>query len=497
MPYIPSRFEEGYGLSEIGIENLLQKDKVDLIITVDNGIVANTAVEFAKKKGIDVIITDHHVPSKNLPKALAIVHTTLLCGTSVAYLLSQEILKTVGRRMHVDRDARRGIVKSSKVPRSLSGNSKSEPEENHTKTKAVFNSLSNDSSSFSKDDYLELVALATIADLVPLTGANRILVYFGLQALRETKRVGLLALINKTGIIKEEIGTYEIGHMLAPRLNAMGRLASAMDSLRLICTSDKKKAENFAELLNQTNLERQKFTQEALSHAKNKLQKEGLKSLIFIADESYQQGIVGLVAGRMVEEFYLPSIILSKGEKYSKASARSIKGFNMVEFLRSASDLLVDIGGHPMAAGFTVETAKIELLEKRLYESAQKLLTKENLERILRIDCELESQLINSETYSLIQQLSPFGMANPEPTFVTKDLTVQDIRIVGKDGKHLKLRFRAGNSGVFINGIAFGIGEDSKLKIGNKVDVVYTLSENSWGNRQSIELKIKDIKIIE
>jgi single-stranded-DNA-specific exonuclease len=440
MPYIPSRFEEGYGLSETGINNLNMKyDNCSLIITVDNGIVANDAVDFAKKNKIDVIITDHHVPTKKLPKALAIVHTTLLCGTGVAWLLSQKLKK--------DND----------------------------------------------DKHLELVALATIADLVPLTGANRILVYYGLQKLRETKRVGLLALINKTGIAREEIGTYEIGHMLAPRLNAMGRLASAMDSLRLICTKDKQKAEQLAELLNQTNLERQQFTQEALLHAKNKVEKEGLKSLIFIADESYQQGIVGLVAGRMVEEFYLPSIIISKGKTHSKASARSIRGFNIVEFLRSASDLLVDIGGHPMAAGFTVETDKIELLEKRLYESAQKLLTKENLERILRIDCELNPSSISYETYSLVQQLAPFGMANPEPTFLTKNLTIADIRTVGKEGKHLKIRLRAKNSGVMINAIAFGMGDKNELKIGDNVDVVYTLESNNWGDNKNVELKIKDI----
>ena len=448
LPYIPSRFEEGYGLSIRGIENLkLKTENVKLIITVDNGIVANDAVDFANKNNIDVIITDHHVPTKKLPNALAIVHTTLLCGTGVAWLLSQQ-LKTQNLKLKNIND----------------------------------------------DAHLELVVLATIADLVPLTGANRVLVYYGLQKLRQTKRVGLLALFNKSGIIKEEIETYEIGHVIAPRLNAMGRLASAMDSLRLICTSDKKRAEDFANLLNETNLERQQFTKDALAHAKNKIEKEGLKSLIFIADESYQQGIVGLVAGRMVEEFYLPSIIISKGKTHSKASARSIKGFNIVEFLRSASDLLVDIGGHPMAAGFTVETDKIELLEKRLYASAQKLLTKETLERILRIDCELDASLINQETYFLIQNLAPFGMANPEPTFLTKDLTVFDIRIVGKEGKHLKLRFKIKDSGVLINGIAFGVGEKNKLKIGDKVDVVYTLSNNSWGNRQSIELKIKDIK---
>ena len=283
--------------------------------------------------------------------------------------------------------------------------------------------------------------------------------------------------------------------MLAPRLNAMGRLASAMDSLRLICTNDKKKAEKLAELLNQTNLERQQLTLETLEHAKGRVAKKDLKNLIFIADESYQQGIVGLVAGRMVEEFYLPSIIISKGEKYSRASARSVKGFNIVEFLRTASDLLVDVGGHPMAAGFTVETARLEELEKKLYETAQKLLKRRHLERILRIDLELDPSLINDETYSVVQQLAPFGMANPEPTFLTRGLVVQNIRKVGKDGRHLKLNLKSQISNLNFNAIAFGAGEDSKIKIGDKLDVVYTIENNSWNGYKNIELKVKDVRI--
>jgi len=441
LPYIPSRFDEGYGLSKEGIDNLLKLGKVDLIITVDNGIVANDAVDYANKNGIDVIITDHHVPTEKLPKALAIVHTTLLCGTGVAYLLSRK-LKILAEDVH-----------------------------------------------------LELVVLATIADLVPLTNANRILVYFGLKKLRETKRPGLLALMSKAGIERQEIGTYEIGHIIAPRLNAMGRLASAMDSLRLVCTSNKDKAEALAEVLNQTNLERQRVTQEALAHAKNKAEEKGISDLLFIADESYQQGIVGLVAGRMVEEYYRPSIIISKGEKFSRASARSVKGFNIVEFLRSASDLLVDVGGHPMAAGFTIETAKIELLEKRLFESAKKLLNKEDLERVLRIDLELNSKFINYETYSEIQKLEPFGMANPEPTFLTKNLIISDIRIIGKDRKHLKLKFKDSDLQSRLSGVWFGMGEKNDFKIGDKVDAVYTMENNNWNGYQNIELKIKDLKI--
>jgi single-stranded-DNA-specific exonuclease len=483
LPYIPSRFDEGYGLSMNGISNLKsQISNVKLIITVDNGIVAHEAVDFANKNGIDVIITDHHVPSKKLPDALAIVHTTALCGAGVAWLLAQKL------------GALRGPVRSFPVPLSSKRAPFSPLASAHsrlTDLRAVGN-LS--TSATPHDNSLELVALATIADLVPLTGANRVLVYFGIQKLRETKRPGLLALINKAGIKKEEIDTYEIGHILAPRLNAMGRLASAMDSLRLICTKDEQKAENLAEVLNQTNLERQQITQEALLHAKSKIGAEGLKNLIFIADESYQQGIVGLVAGRMVEEYYLPSIIISKGEKYSKASARSVKGFNIVEFLRSASDLLVDVGGHPMAAGFTVETSKLELLEKKLFENARKLLKKKHLERYLRIDCELDPLLVNYETYSQVQKLAPFGMANPEPTFLTKNLVVSDVRIVGKDGKHLKLKLIANGSSLMVSGIAFGMGEKNKLKIEDKVDVVYTMENNDWNGYKNIELKIKDLK---
>jgi len=459
LPFIPSRFEEGYGLSKQGIDNLLLKQKVDLIITVDNGIVASVAVEYANKKGIDVIITDHHVPTKDLPKALAIVHTTELCGTGVAYMLSQAISNSQFPRL----------------PKSGAGG-----QVISTKT---------------ENDHLELVALATVADLVPLTGANRILLYSGLKNLQKTKRIGLLSLIEKSGIKAQDIGVYEIGHIIAPRLNAMGRLESAMDSLRLICTKDKKRADQLAALLSNTNLERQKITLEALTHAKSKIEEKEIKNLIFIASESYQQGIVGLVAGRLVEEYYFPSIVISKGKKYSKASARSVKGFNMIEFLRTASDLLVDVGGHAMAAGFTVETSKLELLQKKLFENASKLLKKEHLERVLRIDLNLPQNLINLETYSQIQKLAPFGMANPEPTFLTENLIVEGIRLVGSDGKHLKLQFKSQNSKVKTMGIYFGAGENNKFSAGDRVNVVYTLDENEWNGNKTLQLKIKDLRI--
>ena len=443
MPYIPHRVEEGYGLSEKGIENLkLTIKNCRLIITVDNGIVANTAVDYALSQGMDVIITDHHVVSKNKPKALAIVHTTKLCGTGVAWMLSREFKKN--------------------------------------------------------NSHLELVALATVADLVPLIGANRTLLKFGLEELSKTKRIGLLELFKEADLSKESIDTYKIGHIIAPRLNAMGRLEYAMDSLRLICTTNQKRAEGLARLLGKTNRERQDLTLQMVMHAKDyiKIKKKKLNDLLFVVHESYDQGVIGLVAGKLVEEFYRPAIVISKGEKFSKASARSISGFNMIEFIRSASEFLVDAGGHPMAAGFTVETAKLPGLQKALEKKAELLLNKNLLTRNLKIDCELPLSVIDTQLYDDIKRLEPFGMANPQPVFMSKKVEIQDIRTVGKEGSHLKLRlFQKGQEELIFDGIGFGLGEKAKdLHIGDLISLAYVISPDDWNGQGKLQLTIKDLR---
>ncbi|MEK7517186.1 MAG: single-stranded-DNA-specific exonuclease RecJ [Patescibacteria group bacterium] len=467
MPYIPHRIEEGYGLSSKGISNLKsQISNVKLIITVDNGIVANAAVEFANKQRIDVIIIDHHVPSKNLPEAFAIVHTTKLCGAGVAWMLSNVPKNETLKQVQGDNNRR----------------------------------VQHDSE---KENHLELVALATIADLVPLVGANRTFVKLGLEKLRQTKRIGLLELFKEAGLEQLAIGVYEIGHIIAPRLNAMGRLEYAMDSLRLLCTKNRERAEMLAQILGRTNRERQELTLATFENSKFKIHpsadgsKLQLKSqkLLFIADSSYQQGVIGLVAGKLVEEFYKPAIVVSIGEKYSKASARSVTGFNIIEFIRGASELLVDAGGHPMAAGFTVETAKLTLLQKTLEDKALKLLDEDKLTRGLRIDCELPLSVVDSELYQEIQKLAPFGMGNPEPTFVSRGVMIGNMRLVGRDGKHVKLQFIIQNSEFRIQGIAFGMGERAnEFHVGDKVDVVYTIDEDSWNGNERLQLKVKDIK---
>jgi len=442
MPYIPHRIEEGYGLSTKGIENLKLKIKnCALIITTDNGIVASSAVNFANGQGIDVIITDHHVQSKRLPKASAIVHTTKLCGAGVAWMLTQEFKKN--------------------------------------KT------------------HLELVALATVADLVSLKGANRILLKFGLEVLQDTKRVGLLELFKEAGITKNSIGVYEIGHIIAPRLNATGRLEYAMDSLRLICTNSKKRAEELSKEIGLTNKERQLLTIQAAEHAIDLVRnKKELEKLLIVVHESYQQGVIGLVAGKLVEEFYRPAIVISKGEKFSKASARSVKGFDMIEFIRTAQEFLVDAGGHPMAAGFTVETKKLLKLQEVLEKKAKLILNKDLLTRSLKIDCELPLSFININLYEALQKLSPFGMGNPEPIFLSRNVIIEDIRLVGMENKHIKFYLGDKTSSVKFGAIAFNMGDRIKeFHIGVKISAVYTIEKDDWNGNKRLQLKIKDIKI--
>lgn len=440
MPYIPHRIDEGYGLSKKGIDNLkIQYPEIKLIITVDNGIVANQAVDYANSLGIEVIITDHHVLGKKKPNALAIVHSTKICGAAVGWFLSKRIINHESR-----------ITK----------------------------------------DHLGLVALATVTDVMKLTEYNRALLVNGLPLVRKSKRPGLVSLFSLAGIEQEKIGIYEIGHIIGPRLNATGRLEHAMDSLRLLCTKDQNRARELAQKLNSVNIDRQKITLDSLIHAK-KLINGKVKNLLFISHESYEPGVIGLIAGRLTEEYYRPSIVISIGEVYSKASARSVTGFNIIEFIRLSSHLLVDVGGHPGAAGFTIETSKIAQLQIFLEKLAKEKITKDLLVRRLSIDCEIDLSLISSEMYDNLQKLSPFGYGNPEPTFLSKNVLIENIQPVGVDQKHLKIQFRSED--FQIGGILFNYDPSLKLSVGDKVNIVYTISQNEWNGNKKLELKMRDV----
>lgn len=450
LPYIPHRVGEGYGLSELGIQNAKEKSpELKLIITVDNGIVAHNTTDFANKEGIDVIITDHHVPGDTLPNAHAIVHTTALCGAGVAYVLSQELkLDILGAR---DNDE--------------------------------------------NDIHLELATLGTIADLVPLTGPNRTIVRHGLLQLGKCKRMGLTELFKLANIMKDMFSVYDVGYIIAPRLNAAGRIESAMDSLRLICTKDNARARHLAQKLEEINTERQRILKSAAEHAKKVVRKRiKMSNLLFVADESYQQGVIGLVAGKLVEEFYRPAIAISIGPEKSKGSARSVAGFNIIEFLRSHKELFLELGGHPMAAGFSVQTKKLKDLQKVLEESADQQITKEMLQRVLKIDCELSLDLINTDMYNELQALAPFGMANPEPTFASTGVEIKDIKLLGREKNHLKMSLLQNGSPAF-DAIGFGMGEFAdSIKTSTVIDIAYTVDTNTWNGSTKLQLKLKDIK---
>ena len=444
MPYIPHRVEEGYGLSQRGIDSIIESYHPTLIVTVDHGITGKDKIEYAKTLGIDVIVTDHHTKPDSLPDCI-IIHTTQLCGAGVSWFVSKELTQKMN------------------------------------------------------GEHIALAAIGTVADLVPLLGANRAVVKFGLQAINVTTRVGLNALLLESGSTKGEVRVYDISHVLAPRINAMGRLEHGMDALRLLCTNQEDRAMLLARKLSITNKERQQLTMDSSDHAKQSVvltHPDGkLKKLLFIADVSYNQGIIGLVAGRLVEEYYLPSIVLAIGPDISKASARSITGFNIVEAIRGCSDLLLEVGGHPMAAGFTVLTKNLEALRQRLEHIAEDTIEDDVLKRSIKIDLDIPFESITEGLWNDIKNLEPFGFGNVEPVFSTHEVTVVDHRVVGKAGKHLKLKVRKGK--ITIDAIAFGLGSlVNELQPRVPVDIAYSIDMNTWNGRSSLQLKIKDIRVL-
>ena len=301
-----------------------------------------------------------------------------------------------------------------------------------------------------------------------------------------------------------EIGTYEVGFVLAPRINAMGRLEHAIESLRLLCTKDSQKASELSKKLSRVNAERQKIVEEVVTHTLRQTQGKPANKIIVIAHESYHEGVIGLAAGKLVEEFYRPAIVISKGEKLAKASARSISGFNIIEAIRSVEHLIIQGGGHPMAAGFTIESSKIEEFETQINKVSDKLLNEEVMQRKLKIDLEIKFDQINLPRLAAgkagwalaekLQEFEPTGLGNPIPTFCSREVEVIDARVVGADGKHLKLKLKQGNT--FFGAIAFGFGELlAKITPDTKIDIAYAIEVNSWNGSREIQLKVKDISI--
>ncbi len=458
-PYIPHRVDDGYGLN-IAALDMLARDGFNLVITVDCGIRAVAEVEFARRHGLDIIITDHHTVGEELPNALAIINPKrndcdypedMLAGVGVAYHLADALIeaaRTNGDPVAID-----------------------------------------------QRDLLDLVAIGTVADLAPMDRQeNRALVIRGLEVINAAQRPGLYALITEAGLQPGRIRSTNIGFGLGPRLNAAGRMESATVAYELLMTGNMETAMKLATELDELNTSRQMETRKAQLKA-HELAFQGLDSdipLIFAEDQAFPPGIVGLVAGRLAEEYYRPAIVVERDEKgESRGSCRSIPEFDIAHALDQCADLLVRHGGHSQAAGFTVKNENLDDLRYRLYDLVRDALRGQELRPTLDIDIEVPVERLTLELARQLERLDPFGHRNPQPMLMTPNLHVLDARRVGKDGSHLKLTL--GEPGFRLDAIAFRFG-DMIDDLPRRIDVAYHLEVNEWNGRQRPQLNVRDIR---
>lgn len=446
FPFIPNRERHGYGISIGAIDEILQTGKPDLVITVDNGIVAFEAINYLIDQGVEVIITDHHQPEfKNdlpvLPKATFVVYSTKLCGASVAWTLARELDQNLAEKN------------------------------------------------------LDLVGIATIADQVPLVDANRSFAKFGIEALQRSSRPGLLSLLEKASVKSADIDSTKINFVIAPRINAMGRLEDGLDALRLLCTNNQSKADQLADLLDTTNDRRKDLTYDMLNQADDNSNDWDNEKIIIVYSDEYHEGVIGLIAGRLCEKYYKPAIAISISGDTAKASARSVAGVNIVKLIRQVKADLLAVGGHPMAAGFGVELAKMEMVIDKLRQIAQDEIDQSLLEPVLEAEATVDSALISLETLDLLSKFEPFGQRNSLPLFQLDDLEVIDAKPIGKEQNHLRLLVRANGQTITCLGWRKAHFLD-QLSPGDRVNLLANLQLNEWNGRRSVQLVVEDLHIL-
>jgi len=461
MPYVPHRKLEGYGFSIKGIDNIKNQFNPKLVISVDHGISAKEKIVYAKSLGISVIVTDHHIKPKEIPdSAEAIFHIPVLSGSGVAYFFAKEIFK----------------------------NSTFHPANGGTNFKLLEDNF--------KTDYLALAAIGTIADMVPLVGPSRSIVKHGLEAFSRVKRHGINQILKEAGIENKKITPYEIGFIIGPRINALGRLEHAIDALRLLCTTSEARAFELASKVGGKNRERQDMVKKAVEEAVRLVQKSQSairnQKLLILVSDNWSEGIIGLIAAKIVEKYYRPALVMTKSDGYLKGSARSIPELDITEFLRSLKDHLIDVGGHKQAAGFTLEKTKLNKFIKQAQERANKLLKDKNLEPKLEVDLKIPLSKVTLKLAKLLEALEPFGMGNLQPTFCS-NVEIVHIQIFGKNNNHLKIFAKDpnGNSSP-LELISFFKAENvSEFTKGKTTEIVYNLMVDRWGNREILRGKIK------
>jgi single-stranded-DNA-specific exonuclease len=456
--HIPNRLEEGYGLNTQAIEKA-GRNGIKLIITVDCGITAVAEVELAKSLGMDVIVTDHHEPPAVLPEALALINPKIegcpypfrdLCGAGVAFKLAMAVADKLG-------------LSNEEVFREI-----------------------------------DLVALATVADMVPLFGENRIIVKAGLERITKTTNEGLKALIAVCGIEGREITAGHLAYYLAPRINAAGRLGYAQTGINLFLATDPDKALAFARRLETENRERQaieaELTECACRQAEELLAKGDRRTLV-LAGEHWHHGVIGIAASKIVERFYRPAILIGWDGTEGRGSGRSIQGFHLYHALERCAAHLTRFGGHESAAGISINKDSLEPFAEEFENYAQECLDDRDLIPSLNADVEIELEQVTLDLARQLAELGPFGSQNPEPIFVCRNIMMISPKGVGGNGKHLK--FKARSSKACIDGIGFGFGSWlPDLQPQTAVDLAFSLEENCWNGISSAQVNVKDLKIV-
>ncbi|MDZ7317576.1 MAG: single-stranded-DNA-specific exonuclease RecJ [candidate division KSB1 bacterium] len=454
--YIPNRIKDGYGITIAGIKEALQQ-QVNLIISVDCGITAIHEVEFARQSGMDVIISDHHEPGAELPFACAVLnpkchHSSYpfheLAGVGVAYKLGQALIRSLKLDDSVIRD------------------------------------------------YVDLVAIGSAADIVPLVDENRILVKEGLQQLNKTDRPGLKALLQVTGMMNKPLSTGQVVFILAPRINAVGRLGNATCAVELLTTDNEARALEIANVLEAENRLRKNIDEETFKMAQQMVEERfDLADYygLVLDQEGWHPGVIGIVASRVVEKYYRPTIMISTDENIGKGSARSITGFDIYQALKKCEDLLIGFGGHKYAAGLTIDRANIDRFRHRFNEIAAEQLNEDLLTPKLRIEGELKFNEISPRLLQILKLMAPFGPQNMRPVFLSQKLQVVGTpAVVGNN--HLKFKVR--QNGIVLDAIGFNLG-DLLYRIDpgvNNLDMTYVIEENTYCGRSTLQLRVKDLR---
>lgn len=454
--YIPDRFSEAYGLNNVALEKL-RREGTNLVVTVDCGIRSAEEVAHAAGLGLDMIITDHHSVPQEIPPAVAVLDPKrpdcyydfkALAGVGVAY----QLVRALAEAQQV-----RGLP------------------------------------SFDPERFLDLVALGTVADIVPLRGENRSLAYWGLRHMQESPRLGLLKLMEKADVDPKQVDGEAIGFRLGPRINAAGRLEHAQLAYRLLMTQSEKEAEELADQLHRINQERQQLLDRQSRHAQELLHGREEGSALIVDDPSFHEGIVGLIASRLTEAFYRPSLVMRTGKAIARGSARSIEGFHITHALDHCADLLSRHGGHAAAAGFSLATENLPAFRERVGRYCTEHIEKETLQRRIRVDAIVPITDLDENTPHLLSKMAPSGEGNPPPSLASIKLDLLSLRPVGSGNRHLRLT--VGDGSHSLSAIAFRQGHLAKtLSQGDKVDIVYTPSLNTYRGRTSLQLIVRAIR---